>query len=91
MDRDVSYRNPQSLYDAVPHLDGPVEVPTSEGEGADHLKAGEVATVANQLEIVRANARLEGSVTPAIRVPKSGFEVLHPAADEQRRVVGRNH
>ncbi len=43
--------------------------------------------VANEVDVVGANARLQRSMLAAIRLTETAFETLHSTANEKRRVV----
>jgi hypothetical protein len=80
----------QVAQDQVPEFDGNLIVVAAEGEVPDHLEAGQVRAIANEIKVVGANARLQRAVTPAIRLMEAAFDPLHARADKKSRIVVRN-
>ena len=62
----------------------PLVVARAEGETADHLKKSQMSTIADLVDVVRADTILDIAVACAVRPLESGFKCLHPRADEER-------
>ena len=82
----------QIAHDTRPQFDVALVVVGAEAEAADHLEEGQVRAVADLVDVVGADAVLHVAVAGAVRRLESGFEWLHPRADEERGgiVLGDN-
>jgi hypothetical protein len=83
MDVDGFKLDLEALEDAAPHLAGDAVVRAAEGEVAKHPEGGQVGAVADQAEVVGADAALEGAVNRAGRGGETVADALHARADEQ--------
>lgn len=71
----------------MPKIDGVFIFVPAKREVPDHLEVGQVCAVADQLDVVGANARLQRPMLAAIRLAKAALRPLHSTTDEKRRVV----
>ena len=71
----------------MPKLDGDLVVVTAKREIAQHLEVSQVRSIADQTEIVGADAGLQRSLATTVRIVETAFELLHPAANEERGLV----
>ena len=68
----------QVLQDGIPEIEASFVIFVSEAEVAQHLEGGEVATVSDFFDVVRADARLEGSESFPGSLGELLFPALHP-------------
>ena len=88
MNGDVRDRDDKIVHDVRPHLNVLIVPIGSEPEAPDHLEECEMRAVADQVEIIRANAVLDVAVRRTVWLLEFRFEWLHPRADEERgRIV----
>ncbi len=74
--------NPQVRQDRMPKFDRGLVVIVAEGEVPQHLETSQMAAVANQFNIARANARLQRAVPAAVGLTEAALMRLHSAANE---------
>lgn len=75
--------NFEVAHDARPQVDMLLVFVGAEAEAADHLEEGEMRAVADRVDVAGADAVLQVAVAAAVRRLESGFEWLHPRADEE--------
>ena len=89
---DIHVRNGnfEVTRDARPQVDVLLVVVGAEAEAADHLEEREMRAIADRVDVAGADAVLHVAVTGAVPRLESGFEWLHPRADEEggRIVLG---
>ena len=92
MDIYMGYRKLEIAHDVCPNLHLPPIFTTAETETPDHLEESQMGAVTDLVDIVRAHTILDIALACAVRTLKSGFQGLHPRADEERsRVVFRDN
>src|SRR5262245_38523044 len=87
MNPDFRDRNVEVAEDGMPEIDGRLIIVAAEGEVADHLKIGQVGAIADEFDVVGPDAGLQRTVSASIRLAETLFERLHPAANEEGRIV----
>lgn len=81
---DVRDRDDEIVHDVRPHLNVLIVAIGSEPKAPNHLEESQMCAVADQVEIVGANAILDISVRRSVWCLEFRFEWLHPRADEER-------
>lgn len=83
MNINVMNRETEIVNDVRPHIHVLLVLVGAEAEASHHLKERQVRTITNFVYIVGADTILDVPVTGEIRELESGFERLHPRADEE--------
>ena len=66
-------------------------IPSAEGKIPHHLEIRQMRTVTDKIEIVGAKTRLKRAVPAPVGPEEALLHSLHPAADEQGRLVVRDN
>ena len=91
MNVDLNAVDLQIVQNRMPQIDRKLIIVPAKREVSQHLKVRQMRAVTYQIEVIRPDTRLQRTMSATIGLVKSGSDLLHTAANKQRRIIIVGH